>query len=270
MQFVDTHCHIQEANQGPAGDQMMRDKWNQGGFNNSDGLISEALQAGVTKLVVVGCTLNDSQMAVELGGRDEHCWASVGIHPHEAKDHMSPRLHDEFAALAKQPRVVAIGETGLDYYYSHSPRDQQIKLLEFQLQVAAAEALPVIFHVRDAFDDFWPIFDQFSGLKGVVHSFTADSKVLEQILSRNLHVGLNGIVTFAKNDDLLAAVKVLPLDSLLLETDAPFLTPNPFRGRICQPKHVVLTAEFLADLREERLEDLAAATAANAVKLFNL
>ena len=269
MQFVDTHCHIQEANQGLAGDQMMRDKWNQGGFDRPDELITSAVEAGVTKLLVVGCTLKDSKLAIATAAQSDNCWASIGIHPHEAKDHMSARIHDEFAALATSPKVVAVGECGLDYYYSHSPKDQQLKLLEFQLQVAEANNLPVIFHVRDAFDDFWPIFDQFSGLRGVIHSFTSDRSNLEQILSRGLYIGLNGIVTFAKDPELLAAVKAIPQTSLLLETDAPFLTPHPFRGNICQPKHVVQTAEFLAVLRGETLEDLAATTTQNARKLFN-
>src|SRR5690606_9318752 len=135
---------------------------------------------------------------------------------------------------------------------------------------AAEHDLPLIFHVREAFKDFWSIFDDFRGLRGVVHSFTSDKRDLEQILSRGLYVGLNGIMTFTKRTEQLEAAKSVPLDKLVLETDAPFLTPTPFRGKICEPKHVRTVGEFLADLRGEKLEDLAAATTANARKLFKL
>ena len=128
----------------------------------------------------------------------------------------------------------------------------------------------MIFHVREAFEDFWPIFDEFKGVRGVIHSFTATQKELDDILSRGLYVGLNGIMTFTKQDAQLAAAKAVPLDRLVLETDAPFLTPAPYRGTICEPKHVRITAEFLADLRGESLAAIADATTHNARKLFDL
>ena len=270
MQFIDTHCHIQDASTQAPADDMVQSKWAQAGIASPDLMIKEAAEAGVTQLMCVGCTLRDSKLAVELAVRDEHCYASIGIHPHEAKDHLSPRIHKEFASLVSEPKVVAIGECGLDYYYSHSPKHDQVKLLEFQLGLAQKHDLPVIFHVRDAFDDFWPIFDQFKGIRGVIHSFTAGIATLDQALHRGLYIGLNGIVTFARSEEQLAAAKAVPLDSLLLETDAPFLTPTPLRGRICQPKHVVLTAEFIAGLRGETLAEVASATTKNAKKLFNL
>lgn len=167
-------------------------------------------------------------------------------------------------------KVVAIGEIGLDYYYENSPKEDQKKLLRFQLDIAAEHGLPVIFHVREAFDDFFAILDDYKGIQGVVHSFTSDRADLDKILSHGLYVGLNGIMTFTKRSAQLEAAKATPLEKLLLETDAPFLTPAPFRGKICEPKHVRTTAEFLANLRDESLEDLAAATTANAHKLFRL
>jgi TatD DNase family protein len=175
-----------------------------------------------------------------------------------------------FKALAGQSKVVAIGECGLDYFYNHSPAEAQKELLHFQLALAQEYKLPVIFHVRDAFDDFWPIFDQYKGLKGVIHSFTADTAVLEQILARGLCIGINGIMTFTKNAAQLAAARAIPLDRLVLETDAPFLTPTPFRGTICEPKYVRVTAEFMSRLRNESLEDIATATTHNAAQLFKL
>ncbi len=222
-------------------------------------------------MIAVGCTLTDSQLAIDFARRHENVWASIGLHPHEG----SVYVHDHkalqrFHQLASSPKVVAIGETGLDYYYNHSTKSDQQKLLRFQLDIAKERDLPLIFHVREAFDDFWPIIDEYKGLRGVVHSFSASTKEVDEILSRGLYVGLNGIMTFTKDAKQLEAAKKVPLDRLLLETDAPFLTPVPFRGTICQPKHVVETAKFLATLRGESLELLAAQTTRNATTLFHL
>ncbi len=254
MQFVDTHCHIHFADY--ALDPLE--------------VLAAARADGVTQLLCVGCTLVDSQAGVEFAERHEGVWASVGLHPHEAKEYVNDdHALQQFRDLAAQPKVVAIGEIGLDYYYNHSEKSDQIELLRFQLTVAQAQKLPVIFHVRDAFADFWPIYDEFK-LPGVIHSFSAGTDELQQILRRDLYVGLNGIMTFTKDHDQLAAAKAVPLNRLLLETDAPFLTPSPFRGTICQPKHVCVTAEFLSSLRGESLGQLAAATTANARNLFTL
>ncbi len=270
VNFVDTHCHIHEAGTNTAGDQFVRDKWAKSGITDSAPLIREAAEAGVTRLICVGCTLRDSELAIDLASKQPTCWASIGIHPHEAKDHLELVVQRAFAELVKKPKVVAIGECGLDYYYNHSDKPDQIKLLEFQLELAQKRNLPLIFHIREAFRDFWPVFDQYRGLIGVVHSFSSDRRDLEQILSRGLYVGLNGIMTFTKSAEQLEAAKAIPLDKLLLETDAPFLTPAPERGTICQPKHIVRTAEFLAGLRDETTAEIASATTQNACDLFSI
>lgn len=270
VEFVDTHCHIHEAGTDTAGDEFVRDKWAKAGISDQESVIKEAVSAGVTRMICVGCTLRDSQMAAKLATNQPNCWASVGIHPHEAKDHLDAKSQNAFTSLLKLPKIVAIGECGLDYYYNHSNKADQVAVLEFQLNLAKKHDLPLIFHIRDAFTDFWPIFDQFQGLRGVVHSFSSDTRDLEQILSRGLYVGLNGIMTFTKNAQQLAAAKIIPLDKLLLETDAPFLTPAPERGTICRPEHIVLTAEFLAGLREESLEEIAKTTTQNACNLFSI
>ena len=269
-EFVDTHCHIHEAGLDTAGDQFVRNKWAKSGITDPKPLIQGAVDAGVTRLICVGCTLSDSELAIKLAQKEQNCWASIGIHPHEAKDHLDKDTQKAFALLANEQKVVAIGECGLDYYYNHSEKPDQIKLLEFQLDLAKKYDLPLIFHIREAFDDFWPIFDQFEGLRGVVHSFSSDTHDLEQILSRSLYVGLNGIMTFTKDQQQLDAAKAIPLHNLLLETDAPFLTPAPERGTICQPKHVVQTAEFLAGLRDEDVAEIAKATTLNACNLFSM
>ncbi|MBA3758573.1 TatD family hydrolase [Candidatus Saccharibacteria bacterium] len=255
MELVDTHCHIHFP------DYQL----------DPDGVREEAARDAVTRLICVGCTLPDSQSAIEYASRHENVWASIGLHPHEGSVYVDDhKALQQFHDLASKPKVIAIGETGLDYYYEHSSKEAQKRLLRFQLDIAQEHDLPLIFHIRDAFEDFWPIFDHYNGLTGVIHSFTATTTEVEQIGSRGLYIGLNGIMTFTKNQAQLEAAKAIPLDRLLLETDAPFLTPVPFRGTICQPKHVRVTAEFLGELRGESLESLAAATTANAKRLFKL
>jgi len=255
IELIDTHCHIQFADYP---------------LDTAE-VLTNARDSGVVGMIVVGCGLHDSQAAPVFANKYDDVWASIGLHPHEAAKY----VHDhhalqQFRDLTNQRKVVAIGETGLDYYYENSPKEDQKKLLRFQLELAVEHDLPLIFHVRDAFDDFWPIVDEYKGLRGVVHSFSSDARDLEQILARGFYVGLNGIMTFTKRSDQLEAAKVIPLEKLLLETDAPFLTPTPFRGTICEPKHVRTTVEFLAHLRDESLEDVAGATTSNARKLFQL
>lgn len=269
--LTDTHCHIHEAWRSVNGADATARLWDKAGRPNADDIVSQALEAGVGRMVCVGTTLPDSGLAAEFAAAREHVWASIGIHPHEAKDYANfPDKLKKFAELAGKPKVVAVGECGLDYFYGHSPKEDQEKILRFQIELALEHNLPMIFHVREAFDDFWPIFDSYQGIRGVIHSFSAGEKELGQIMERGLYIGLNGIMTFTKNGAQLAAAKAVPLSNLLLETDAPFLTPAPFRGNICEPKHVRLTAEFLAKLRGESLEEIAAATTTNAQKLFGL
>ena len=255
MELVDTHCHIHF-------DYYDLDQ---------DKVIESAIKEGVTRLLCVGCTLKDSKAGIDFVKNRTNAWATIGLHPHEGSVYADDKYAlAEFAELATKPKVVAVGETGLDYYYNRSPKSSQIKLLEFQLDLAVKHKLPLIFHVREAFDDFWPIVDNFKGLRGVVHSFSATTKELDEILKRDLYIGLNGIMTFTKDEKQLEAAKMAPLSKILLETDAPFLTPVPFRGTICQPKHVRVVAEFLSNLRGESFENFAQITTNNAVELFNL
>ncbi len=270
-ELTDTHCHIHEAIEHFTGKSETRDRWQKDKHvSGPDKMIADAKNDRVTRLICVGTTLADSGLAVDFVANRDGCWASIGIHPHEAHNHEDAPKQVAFSTLADKPKVVAVGECGLDYFYSHSPKAAQVKLLEFQIDVAKRAGLPMIFHVRDAFEDFWPIFDAHPGIKGVIHSFSATSKELDQILDRGLYVGLNGIMTFTKHVEQLAAAKAVPLDHLVVETDAPFLTPVPFRGTICEPKHVRVTAQFLADLRGETLEEFATLTTQNARKLFGI
>lgn len=270
MVLTDTHCHIHEATARSAGDDLTHNKWHEAGITEPTTLIDDAQKLGVDRLICVGTSLGDSELAVALAQEQSKCWASIGIHPHESEDHNSNEHLSAFAKLADKPKVVAVGECGLDYYYEHSPKKHQQQLLEFQLDLAQKHNLPLIFHVREAFDDFLAILSHFEGVRGVIHSFTANTTVLDKMLDRGLYIGLNGIMTFTNDEDQRQAAKAVPLQKLLLETDAPFLTPKPYRGTICQPKHVRVTAEFLANLRGETLEELAEATTNNATTLFGL
>jgi len=265
MQFIDTHCHVHESE--------FSKKFGDSAFN----ILKRAKKAGVGSLVCVGTTLSGSKEALEFTLNNTGCAASAALHPHEVQRLGVAKVMDEFEKLKKLVDAntrgfAAIGECGLDYYYHDdaSNRDMQKQLLKAHLEIAQKHKLPVIFHVREAFDDFWPIFDQFMGLKGVVHSFSAAMTQMEQIVARGLYVGLNGIMTFTKDQKQLEAARAVPLEKLVLETDAPFLTPKPFRGTICEPRHIKVTAEFLANLRGETLEDLAKATTSNAKILFSL
>lgn len=256
MELVDTHCHLQF------------DAYK----NRQDEMIAEAARAGVNRLICVGTTLEDSKLVVDLSMQKKNIWAAVGNHPHDAAQFLAdPNAPKKLQRIAGESRrVVAIGETGLDYYRQLSAKQVQQAVLRVHIEVSLELELPLIFHVRDAWDDFWPIFDSYKGLSGVVHSFSTHTDTLNEALNRGLYVGLNGIMTFTQDRKQLEAARAVPLDRLLLETDAPFLTPAPFRGELCEPKHVKTVAEFLAELRGEKPEDLAAATTANATRLFGL
>ena len=235
-----------------------------------DTVLSHAAAAGVEKLLTVGTNDSDSAEAIAVATAYEHVWATVGLHPHDA-DRGYEAL-EEIDRLARMDKVVAIGECGLDYFKSETTKEDQERALRFQIELGLELHLPMVFHVRDAFDDFWSILDEYKseGVRGVVHCFTAGVPELEGSLERGLYIALNGIMTFTKEPWQLQAARAVPLDRLVLETDCPFLAPAPLRGRRNEPANLAHTAAFLAQLRGEALEDLEAATSANAQQLFGL
>lgn len=251
--FVDTHCHIHEP-------QFFDD-------DAATEALRRATDYGVAKLVCVGTSEESSRQAVEFADRHPICYAVVGVHPHDTKDGIA---HIAAILAEKHKKLVGVGEIGLDYFYDHSSRDVQIAAFEQQLQWAADHSLPVSFHVRDAFDDFWPIFDNFKDIRGVLHSFTDSQANMERALSHGLYIGLNGISTFTKDEAQQRMYDAIPLESMLLETDAPFLTPAPYRGKVNEPAFVKHVAEYHADRRAVELEHLARVTSANASNLFSL
>ncbi len=260
MPLIDTHCHLD--------------------FNAYDGLrdeiVAEAAASGVTRIINPGTDLERSRAAIALAETYPGVYAAVGVHPNSTAD-FSPThlatLHD----LAAHPKVVALGEIGLDYYWEDSPKDVQWAAFETQLNLAAALELPVIIHNRDASDDVLAVLAAWTAAlpaalrerPGVLHSFSAPQSAAERGLALGFYLGFTGPVTFKNADDLRHIAARVPADRLLVETDGPFLTPHPYRGRRPNhPAYVRFIAERLAALRAIPYEDFAAQTTANAERLF--
>jgi len=249
MKLIDTHCHIHSS------DYKL----------NADEVYKRAIEDGISKMICVGTSVEDSRLAVEFASKHDDIFASIGVHPHEAK-HGIEGLQE----LVNENEVVAVGEIGLDYFYSHSEHATQIDVFEQQLQLASDNNLPVIFHVREAFDDFWPVLDNFPGICGVLHSFTDSTANLEKALEHGLYIGVNGISTFTKDADQQAMFAQIPLDSLLLETDSPYLTPKSRRGNVNEPVFVREVAEYISTAQSTPVDELAARTTRNATNLFHI
>lgn len=250
--LVDTHAHLH---------------FDQYAQNLGD-VLSRAKTAGVNKIVTVGIDALDSVKAVKLAAGYDGVFASVGLHPHEAKELNAVKTQLETAA--SRDKVVAIGECGLDYYRNISPKDQQEKALRFQVELALRLGKPLIFHVRDAYDAFIDVLTDYPEAKGIIHSFSAGQAACEKLLAANFLIGLNGIMTFTKDDDQLEAAKMIPPDRLVLETDCPFLSPAPLRGQTNEPASLIHIAEFLSGLRGESYDDLCRQTTQNASNLLTL
>ena len=247
--LIDTHCHIHESYELPI-----------------DEVLEQAIEAGVNQYICIGTSEESSRLAIEFAEQHREAYAAVGVHPHETKDG-----YGAIVDLANtSSKIVAVGEIGLDYFYTHSSREVQMEALGAQIQVALKHNLPIIFHVRDAFDDFWRIFDTYPGIRGELHSFTDSRANLQMALDRGLYIGVNGISTFTKDETQKGTFDSIPLNRLLLETDAPFLTPAPLRGKVNQPAYVKLVAEYHANRRGISLEEIASATTANARNLFTI
>jgi TatD DNase family protein len=258
--FVDSHCHID----GPEYDADRKD------------VIARALAAGVTTMLNVGTGDPHSgafERAVELAEKHPEIYCAIGVHPHDAKlfdDAAEQRL----TSLAKQSsRVVAWGEIGLDYHYNHSPRDVQRRVFRGQLRIARELNLPVVVHSREADDDTIAILRaELSGYEraGVMHCFGGSLRMAHEAIELGLLISFAGNLTFKKAEDLREIARQLPLDRLLVETDCPYLTPIPFRGKRNEPARVVETAKCLAELKEAEVDEIGGVTGANFAKLFGV
>ena len=253
--FTDSHCHLNY----------------KGLVEEQQAVLARARSAGVTTMLNISTRQSEWDEVIGLAEREPDVWASVGIHPHEADAHPDVQT-TTLVERAAHPRVVGIGESGLDYYYDHSDRERQRASFRAHIGAARETGLPIIVHTRDAEDDTYRILAEEMGkgaFGGVIHCFTASADFAAKALDLGLFISLSGIVTFKNARDLQATAREVPADRLLIETDAPFLAPVPHRGRPCEPAFVADTARFLAALRDEPVERLAQSTTANFHALFS-
>ena len=257
--LFDTHCHLDF----------------ESFHDDIDAVIARAAATGVTRLIVPSLDLDNAAAVLALAERFPGVYAAVGVHPNSAAGWRDEWI-DSLRELAQHPRVVAIGEIGLDYYWDKTPPETQHRALTQQLELAVEVGLPVIIHNRDASEDVVRLLSELvtrhapraTPLHGVLHSFSADWPTAEAALSLGYYLGFTGPLTYKKADDLRAIAARIPLDRILIETDAPFLAPHPHRGRRNEPAYVRHVAERLAEVRGVSLEEIAAATTANALRLF--
>ena len=268
--LIDSHCHLHDK-------EFFSTK-------EAEKCIARACEARVEKIVCIGTSHEDSLAARDFAIAHENIYWTYGIHPENAKEQMETRFEGDFGGCcrdgAPEPREdgseerdpreivsrlpIAIGEVGLDYHYEGYNREAQIKLFEQMLQLAVDNDLPVSFHVREAFQDFFPVIENFPTVRGVVHSFTDSKKVLKRILNEtNFYVGVNGLATYT-------TLATPPLERILLETDAPFLAPIPHRGKSNEPAYIADIAKWLAAKLEIPVDEVAKATTSNVHNLFGI
>lgn len=231
-------------------------------------LLSSLCNSCVSGIINCGCDLNSSLKTVELTEKHSLIYGAVGVHPHEAEETTDDDL-EKIKELYKKEKIVAVGEIGLDYFYDFSPRERQIELFRKQIVTANELGLPVIIHDRDAHEDTMNILKELKP-KGVVHCFSGSAEMAKEILKLGLYIGIGGAVTFKNARKPVEVVEMLPLDKLLLETDAPYMTPVPFRGKRCDSSHIAYTAEKIAEIKEMDVQELIDKCAENAKTLFNI
>ncbi len=252
--LVDSHCHLNY----------------KGLIEDQDAVIARARAAGVGTMLNISTRASEWNAVIATAERDPDIWATIGIHPHEADAH--PDIDTErLLSAAAHPKVIGIGETGLDYYYDHSDRERQKSSFRSHIAASRKTGLPLIVHTRDAEEDTAAILAEEMGkgaFTGIIHCFTASADFAEKALALGFHISLSGIVTFKNAKDLQETAKLIPDDKLLVETDAPFLAPVPHRGKTCEPAFVADTAAFVAGLRGVSHDEIALTTSDNFFRLF--
>lgn len=249
--WIDVHTHIN----------MLEDV--------SEEVVAKAAAAGVERLITIGTELDDLQKIVQLVDKHQpYVYGTLGYHPHEA-DHFSDEARKFMRDNLNHPRIVGVGEIGLDYYYEHSDRKNQNSVFEEQMGMAEEFQLPVEIHTRDAEEDTIAMLKKFEGkVKGLLHCFTGTQWLADEALKLGFNISVSGVATFKNAEPLRQVIKSVPLDRLHLETDAPFLTPVPFRGKKNAPEMMVHTAKVVAELKDVTLQQLAEQTRTNALKMF--
>ena len=253
--LVDSHCHLDFPEFAP----------------ELDAVVARAVEAGVGVCVTIGTTLTGFPRVRGIAEHFANVYCTVGIHPHEAEAEPIAAA-DILIELAAHPKVVGIGETGLDYYYEHSPKDAQIANFRAHIAASRETRLPLIVHTRDAEDDTIDILREEMGkgaFSGLIHCFTGTPRLAAAALELGLFISVSGIATFKKSDELRATLREVPMDRLLVETDAPYLAPMPYRGKRNEPAYVTKTAAALAELKDVSLNVLSETTTGNFFRLFN-
>ena len=253
MTLIDTHAHLYY-------DQM---------YNNLDTVLDEATENGVTKIICIGTDLNTSKQSVEIANKYENVYAAVGIHPHDSKDVTKDYLKDLEALALSSKKVVAVGEIGIDHYRNISPKEIQEEVMIEQMELAQSLSLPIIFHNRDADNDIIEILKQHSFSRAIAHCYSSDLSFAEQLIDLNVLLSFSGNVTF-KNSINQSAIQNITLKDFVLETDCPFLAPQPFRGKPNEPKYVKDIALFISDLLDIAFEEIAIQTTNNAESFFKI
>lgn len=248
----DSHCHLQDEAFDPDREQVY-----------------ERARAHGLGLIIPGYTMATSLAAIEWAGSHEACWALVGVHPHDAKD-FTPDNVGQIKQWAEHPRVVGIGEIGLDYHYLHSPVDVQKEAFASQLQVAQDLGLPASVHSRDAEDDTVNLISQHPGQSGVLHCFTGSIDFARKILDLGWYISFAGVITFKSAHTLREVVRFVPVDRMLIETDSPYLTPVPWRGQRNEPLRVLRVAEIVAAQKNLSTKEVFDGTTSNVKALFSL
>ena len=246
--WTDTHCHIHDDKMATSADESLQ----------------RARDAGVEKFVVIGTDAETSAAAIAIAENHSDVWATVGLHPHDATNGV-----DSIVSYIDSPKVVAIGECGLDYYYDHSPRDIQMTSFRQQIALAKQHDLTLVIHTRDAWDDTFKVLDS-EGMPAntIIHCFTGGPDEARKCLDRGAFLSFSGIVTFKSATDIQEAAQLCPADRLLIETDSPFLAPVPHRGRTNEPAHVGIVGTAIADMRHVDVAEFARVTSANALAAF--
>jgi TatD DNase family protein len=258
MHLIDSHAHIDAP-------QFADDR---------EAVLTRARAAGITTLLAIGTGPGPEKLDAALPFAEKHDWiyTTVGIHPHEAKE-VTPTHLETLARLANHPKVIAWGEIGLDYFYDHSPKDTQEKVFRQQMELAHAAKLPIIIHCRDAWADTLRILEQAwkpTGLGGILHCFTSTLEDAQRGLDMGFLISFAGNSTYSKSQSIRDVAKLLPLSNILIETDSPYLAPQPFRGKRNEPAYVAEVAKALASVRDLSVEEIAEATSENFRRFFRL
>lgn len=266
--FIDTHAHLNMMVNKKPNHPLSEDH-----FSKIKVIIQGCNASGVTKIINIGTSVSESLNSIALAKHFDHVWAAVGIHPCDLKSGWKHDF-DEIVALAtnkQQNKVVGIGETGLDFYHKPYDKQRQVDAFRAHIELALKENLPIIIHMRDSSSETLKMIEEYaSDMRGVNHCFCQEKYVADLLIKWGLYVGIDGPITYPKNEAFRDVVKDISLDSILLETDAPFLAPQPYRGKQNSPAYIPVFAQTIADLKKISLKELAQKTTDNAQKLFGI